>query len=120
MGSETGLAPTTRDSDRNDPGDASAIAEPAVAAMVLASVVVVVKALRPGTTRLQILRDGLEIIYWPAVSTRDRADDRVQAMVEMVMDEGAFGAGDGRFHSVKLLRDVQTGPTRLDHLDHAA
>jgi len=39
-------------------------------------------------------------IDWPAVDPGDRTDDMVQAMVEMVMDQGAFGIGNGRFNRV--------------------
>ena len=38
-----------------------------------------------------------------------------KAVVDMIVDEGALGDGDGLFHGLELYRDFGTGPAVLDH-----
>jgi len=38
-------------------------------------------------------------------------------MVDVILNQGAFGLGNGFFDGMELLRDVGAGPLRLDHLD---
>ena len=43
-----------------------------------------------------------------------------EAMIDMIVDEGALGAGDGALDGLELLRDINAGPLVLDHADDAA
>jgi hypothetical protein len=43
-----------------------------------------------------------------------------EAMVDMVVDERALGAGYGAFDGLELLRNVDAGSLLLDHADNAA
>jgi len=66
---------------------------------------------------LQILRDSLELCC-------DRGCIRfhkciVEAMVDVVLNQCAFGLGSRLLNGVKLLGDVDTRPLRLDHFYHA-
>jgi hypothetical protein len=40
-------------------------------------------------------------------------------MVNMVLDELFLRIADGFLHGVQLLREVQAGPTGLDHFNHS-
>ena len=40
-------------------------------------------------------------------------------MVDVILNQGAFGLGNGFFDGMELLRDVGAGPLALDHLNHA-
>ena len=44
----------------------------------------------------------------------------VEAMVHMVVDQGALGIGNGTFYSLKLLSDIDAGLTVLNHSDDRA
>ena len=63
--------------------------------------------------------DRLELVDRPALGARYGADDMVQAVVEVVVDQRTLGIGDGGLDHLQLLRDVEAGPPGLDHLDHA-
>ena len=43
-----------------------------------------------------------------------------EAVVDVVVDERALGAGNRAFNGLKLLGDVDAGPLFLDHPDDAA
>lgn len=62
--------------------------------------------------RLQIARDCFE---FGAVFGRMIC---IQAMVHMVMDQSALGVHYRLFDGMKLLGDLETGLSLLDHLDH--
>ncbi len=40
-------------------------------------------------------------------------------MIDMVLDQGAFGLQNGLFDSVKLLSNIGAGPVVFDHRNHA-
>lgn len=44
----------------------------------------------------------------------------IQTVIHVVMDQSALGIDHGFFDRVKLLGDLKTGFSRLDHLDHGA
>src|SRR5262249_52743721 len=70
------------------------------------------------TKASQILGDVLELIDRPPLVARQAADRRLEAMVEMVLDQGAFRLRDRFFDRVQLLRDVEAGLLAVDHGDH--
>lgn len=43
-----------------------------------------------------------------------------EAVVDMIVDQRTLGAGDGAFHRLELLSDVDTGTLLLDHADDTA
>lgn len=43
-----------------------------------------------------------------------------EAVVDMVVDERALGAGDGALDGLELLRDIDARSLFLDHTDDAA
>ena len=43
----------------------------------------------------------------------------MQAVVQVVLDQGLFGLRDGFFHGLQLLCDIQAGLASLQHLDNA-
>ena len=44
----------------------------------------------------------------------------VEAMLEEITDQGAFGVCDGFFDRLHLLRDFEAGFSRLDHVNYGA
>ena len=42
-----------------------------------------------------------------------------QAVIDMIVDERALGAGDRVLHRLKLLRDIDARPLLFDHPDDA-
>lgn len=67
---------------------------------------------------LPIFRDRPELLdraLWPLpLGCMD------EAMIDMIVDERALRAGDGILDRLKLLRDIDTGSSLLDHPDDAA
>lgn len=43
---------------------------------------------------------------------------RIQAMVDMIVDQSLLGVADRAFHGLKLLGHIHTGSAILDHPDH--
>jgi len=43
-----------------------------------------------------------------------------QAMIDVIVDECALGAGDSILDRLELLSDIDAGPLLLDHPDDAA
>jgi len=45
---------------------------------------------------------------------------RIEAVIEMIVDQRPLGIRDGVLDRLHLLGDVEARPARLDHLDHGA
>src|SRR5882724_6394242 len=67
---------------------------------------------------LKIPGDGLELVDRCTSCLRRRTDCRVEAMIEVIVDEGLLGLVHGALDRVKLLRQIKARATSLDHLDH--
>ena len=44
----------------------------------------------------------------------------VEAMIQVIVDQGARGVCDSLLNRLHLLRDFKAGLSRLDHVDHGA
>ena len=54
------------------------------------------------------------------ISAGETLDGMLQAMIDVILDQGAFGLAHGFFHGVKLLGDIHTGTTLFNHGENAA
>ncbi len=68
----------------------------------------------------QVLGDQLELVDLRPVAFGQRLCDRIEAMVDVIVDERLLGLNDGFLYSEKLLGDVETGSILFEHLDHGA
>lgn len=62
----------------------------------------------------------LEVFQRRALARGECCDRMFQAVIDMVLDQRAFGLTDRFFHGMQLLRDVDAGTTVFDHADDAA
>ncbi len=66
----------------------------------------------------EIFRDGPELL--------DGGSDALvllgmrKAMIDMIVDQRFFRTRDGLLDGMKLLRDIDAGSARLNHIDNAA
>lgn len=67
----------------------------------------------------EILRDRLEPVDRAAPGARHGADDVVEAVVQMFVDQRPPSVGDRRLDGAEPLRDVEARTAGLDRLDHA-
>lgn len=65
----------------------------------------------------EVARDRTELVHDRAVRTITDAFDSVEAMVEVVVDQGALGLFYRSLDGMELLGDVNARPSRFDHLD---
>jgi len=42
----------------------------------------------------------------------------IEAVIHVIVDQGSLGVRDGLLDRLHLLRDLEAGPSRLDHVDH--
>src|SRR5262249_29052136 len=75
------------------------------------------RALQPYS---QILGELLELPVLRTLVTGHRPGHRLDAMVDVVVKEGALCVGDRLFDRMQLLSEVQTRAPGFDHLDDAA
>jgi hypothetical protein len=54
------------------------------------------------------------------IAAGEPLDGMLQAMIDVILDQGAFGLAHGFFHGVKLLGDIHTGTTLFNHGENAA
>src|SRR5262245_2357484 len=69
---------------------------------------------------LQVARDRLELLDGRPLLPTDLADRRLQAVIDMVVDERPLRFRDGLLDGVQLLRELHTGSPAFDHRDRAA
>jgi hypothetical protein len=67
----------------------------------------------------QIFCYCLEFVHCLTLLVIKRADRLVKAMVQMVLNKGAFGLCNGLFDRVKLLGEVEAWLPLLNHSDDA-
>jgi hypothetical protein len=70
-------------------------------------------------TGSKVLRDGLEFLDSLTLLAANGSDGVFKAMIEVVPNQRPLGLRYCLFDGVKLLGDVQTRTTALDHGDHA-
>src|SRR5262249_11923955 len=68
---------------------------------------------------LQILRDRLELAHDVARRLAPPVHGGIEAMIDVIVDQGLFCLADGLLDGVQLLRHVETGARLLDHRDDA-
>jgi hypothetical protein len=71
-------------------------------------------------TRSQVFGDCLEFFYGLPLFAADGPNGVLQAMVDVILDQGALRLGYRLLDGVQLLGDIQTGPMTLDHGDDAS
>lgn len=52
-----------------------------------------------------------------ALVPRERPRDIIEAMIEVIADQGFLRLGDGFFDRMELLREIEAGPPGLNHPD---
>jgi hypothetical protein len=65
----------------------------------------------------KVLRDLLELVDRTTLLARQRPDDGLKAVIEMILDQGLFGLANGFLDRMELLGNLETGPACLDHVD---
>lgn len=53
-------------------------------------------------------------------NVRDAIQGVLQAVVDVILDQGALGLAHGFFHRMQLLGDIHAGAPFLDHADDTA
>jgi hypothetical protein len=71
-------------------------------------------------TDLEVFGDLLEGFQWRALAIAQGRNGVFQAMVDVILDQRAFGLANCFFHRVQLLRDVHALTAFFDHGDDAA
>jgi hypothetical protein len=71
-------------------------------------------------TDLEVFGDLLEGFQRRALAIAQGRNGVFQAMVDVILDQRAFGLAHGFFHRVQLLRDVHALTALFDHGDDAA
>ena len=67
---------------------------------------------------LKVAGDGFEFVDRRARRYACRANGCVKAVIEVVVDQSLLGLMHGALDGVKLLCQIDAGPTLFDHLDH--
>ena len=68
---------------------------------------------------LEVFRHSLKLLDQFPELARQCFGSLFHAMMNVILDELFLGVADGFFHGVQLLRQLQTRPARLEHVDDA-
>lgn len=68
----------------------------------------------------EVACDFSEFVQGVALAGTERAHEIFKAVVQMALDQGFFGLLNRFFHRLQLLRDIETGPSLLQHVHGAA
>jgi hypothetical protein len=72
------------------------------------------------TSNSQVPGHGFELPERSAACCAWRFERAVEAVVDVIVNQGLLGVLDGALDRLKLLRDLRARPALLDHLDDHA
>src|SRR5712691_3080038 len=68
----------------------------------------------------EVFRNFLELGDRLPLIARQRSGGGLEAIVDVILDQGPLGLANRLFDGMELLSDVEAGPPPLDHLGDAA